>query len=429
MEVTKTIWQHPLPYDIEDNWALSGLSLYKSPYEAVNTENSNDSVHLFFPDKLRQKTYKFLTEFNGLSLYAVKANPHPAVLKTLWQAGVRSFDVASIREVQEILELFPTAQLYFMHPVKSRFAIRRAYELGVRKFAFDHADELTKIYEETQNADDLQLFLRIDVNRKGAAYALEGKFGADIEQSISLLNTARSKTETLGVCFHVGSQCMRPEAFAEAIHDVRQLVDLAGIDIDVLDIGGGFPVDYPDLKPQDLSIYFDKIHNAIDECDFNHIPMICEPGRALVAESGSIATRIELRKDNDLYINDGTYGSLFDVGVPEWQFPLALLKKDDQASHNETVNFHFFGPTCDSCDKMAGPYTLPSNAQEGDWIIFSHIGAYGYAMQSKFNGFYSETFVAIIEENDNLIPLNVHTPTIQSKFRNTLKSYGQKNGN
>ncbi len=400
MKATNRLLPVPQLNVFNNSWMLEGIKQYSCSSEAILNENSNDAVHLFFPDKLIEKAEIFLNIFSDRCLYAIKANPHPAVLKTLWHAGMRSFDVASIREIKEVIALFPTARLYFMHPVKSRQAIREAYSLGVRTFAVDHIDELNKIREETGFARDIDLLLRISVNRKGAAYSLDGKFGARREEAVELLQQARNYSSKLGVCFHVGSQCMRPQAFYEAIHDVAQIIGAAGIEIDLLDVGGGFPVDYPDLAAPQLDLYFDEINKAIKECGMEHLEILCEPGRALVAESCAVAARIELRKDRELYINDGVYGSLFDAGIMNWSYPVEKLEISGITSTEETDDFKLFGPSCDSCDVMEGPFKLPSDVSEGDWIIFYNLGAYGYAMQSQFNGFYSDTMAAITENRN-----------------------------
>ncbi len=253
------------------------LNCYSSIRGAIEAEASNDSVHLFFPDVLQDKAAEFLTGFRGRSMYAVKANPHAEVLKTLYTAGVRDFDVASIREVELVAGLLPGAKLYFMHPIKSRQAIQRAYMMGVRAFAFDHMDELNKILEETGYAEDLELFLRLGVSAKGAAYELSGKFGAPLDMAPMLLSRARQVAMKLGVSFHVGSQCMRPGAFSEAILQAAAVVGHAGIKLDVIDVGGGFPVAYPGMEPPALDSYFQTIHSALDMHGFADAETLCEP--------------------------------------------------------------------------------------------------------------------------------------------------------
>ncbi len=372
-----------------------GLRHYSVESKALLSEECNDAVHLLYPDILKRKADKFVQGFRGCSLYALKSNPHPVVMKILWEQGIRKFEVASLREVEFALKLYPDADLYFMHPIKSRQAIRRAYTLGVRNFAFDGLDELRKIETETDHADDLNLFLRIQVDQGKAAHPLSGKFGVAMQEAPLLLQRALGSSCKLGITFHVGSQCMDPLAYSVAIQDISDMLKQTEIDIDMIDIGGGFPVDYPGMSTRDLDEYFDAIHTAIDANELQDLLLFCEPGRALVAEAGAVAVRVELRKDKMLYLNDGTYGSLFDAGVSSWPYPLKVLAADGTLKTGETAPFKLYGPTCDSLDVMEGPFELDNTLCEGDWIIFKHLGAYGYAMQTRFNGFYSETMVSV----------------------------------
>lgn len=372
------------------------VTTYPSIEAAIRAENCNDSLHIIYPEEMKQAASLFLEGFDGTCMYAVKANPNPFVLQVLWQAGIKEFDVASLREIELVKSLFPRARMHFMHPIKSREAIRYAYSAGVRTFSFDHGDELRKISSETQGATDLTLMLRLDVATSAAAYALSGKFGASLEEAPFLLQQARQITNSIGICFHVGSQCMNPDDYASAISAIATMLNSSGIQIDMLDVGGGFPVDYPGMQPPPMHEYFSVINSAVSAHGFDGIKLYCEPGRALVAEAGSVATRVELRKGNDLYLNDGTYGALFDAGTSEWPFELELIPNDERSVSSESLPFRLFGPTCDSIDKMEGPFILPADTHEGDWVVFEHLGAYGYTLQSRFNGFYSETVVAIV---------------------------------
>lgn len=373
----------------------STLKTYASVEAAIFGEQSNDAVHILFPEKVRHMTRAFVSGFRGTSIYAVKANPHETVLRLMAESGMVAFDVASLREVELVARVAPTAKQYFMHPVKSRMAIRRAYQLGVRDFAYDSVDELKKILDETNQARDLNLYLRMDIDTRDAAYDLTGKFGAPQDQAPLLLKSARAIAQKIGLCFHVGSQCMNPLAYRDALQQTRRVLDVAGIELDIIDVGGGFPVSYPGMEPPALGLYFDAIHDALDECGFAATETLCEPGRALVAEAGATAVRVELRKGNVLYLNDGTYGSLFDAGVPNWPYDVRLVTEDGRIAASETLGYSAFGPTCDSYDKMAGPFYLPTDADEGDWVVFSNLGAYGQTMQTRFNGFQSEKLVAV----------------------------------
>jgi ornithine decarboxylase len=330
----------------------------------------------------------FQDNLKGDVFYAVKANPSPWVISTLWETGVRSFDVASVPEIELVRSVAPQARLAFMHPVKSRAAITQAYfDHGVRTFALDTHEELAKILDATGGAKDLNLIVRLAVATEGAAYALGGKFGVSLDQAPSLLLAARQAThELMGVSFHVGSQCMRPSAYQAAMAQASRCLVRAGVFADVVDVGGGFPSVYPGMQPAPLSEYVDAIHRGFAEMMVHETTELwAEPGRALVAESSSILCKVELRKGDALYLNEGSYGTLFDATHSRWPFPVKLAR-DGEASA-ELKPFRFYGPTCDSIDYMPGPFWLPADVGEGDYIEIGMLGAYGVAMSTRFNGF------------------------------------------
>jgi ornithine decarboxylase len=335
----------------------------------------------------------FQAEFKGDVFYAVKANPSPWVIETLAANGVTSFDVASIPEVQLVAAHAPGARMAFMHPVKSRAAIRAAYfDHGVRTFALDTHEELAKILEATDHADDLALMVRLAVSAEGAAYSLSGKFGADTHEAPGLLLAARRATQDrMGVSFHVGSQCMRPTAFQAAMAQASRAIVRAGVMVDVVDVGGGFPSVYPGMIPPDMSAYVDSIQRGFAEMMVHEdTELWCEPGRALVAEASSILTKVELKKADALYLNDGSYGSLFDAAHTKWPFPVKLYRNDGGDAvevEGPLKPFRFYGPTCDSLDHMPGPFWLPEDVREGDYVEIGMLGAYGVAMNTRFNGF------------------------------------------
>ena len=372
-----------------------GLPAFNSVEEAIAAYNGDDAIYALYPKRIEEAAHLFLDQFPGKTVYAVKANPHPAVLKILWSSGLRGFDVASIREIDLVQAVCPDAELYLMHPVKSRRTIRHAYEQGVRHFAFDCAAELGKILVETQDADDLHLHLRLALPKGGSAsMPLDGKYGAGFAEAVELLRAARPVAAKLGVCFHVGSQCMDPADYIKALSYVHGLLETADIKIDSLDCGGGFPVAYPGLTPPPMQDYFLRIQKGLDIFGFGGLEIIGEPGRALCGEGGSTLARVELRKGDDLYLNEGSYGSLFDAAQCAWKYPVILHR--DEATSADQTGFRFFGPTCDSLDTMAGPFNLPSDTREGDWIEICHLGAYGQALATDFNGFQSDTTVAIL---------------------------------
>ena len=395
---------------IRGPWLNGPIRSYSNETAALIAEDCNDAVHFFYPDKLRAAAACFTEGFAGKTVYAVKANPSEIFLLEAWRSGVRAFDVASIREVEALKRLLPEAELMFMHPVKSRQAIRRAFALGVRAFALDSLDELYKILEETDYAKDLTLLVRVGVAVNGAAYELKGKFGAPLTKAVDLVK-AVSRVGRLGLCFHVGSQCMNPHAFRDALQQLSAITLEAGIQPSIIDVGGGFPVSYPGMDIQPLETYFDVIHTALKDFGFGETEVWCEPGRALVAEAGATAARVELRKDKTLYLNDGTYGALFDAGSLTWPFAVRLLRPSGAPSVAGVQAFDAYGPTCDSIDYMAGPFHLPIDTREGDWVVFENLGSYGQTMQSRFNGFYSETCVSII--NDGALQ-EQNTPVLEA---------------
>lgn len=386
--------------------------LYRSVDDVAKRLKPEAPVQCIFPASVRSQADRFVSQFPGKVLYAVKCNPGVDFLRHMFAAGVRQFDVASMDEVRLIKGLFgKSAQLHFMHPVKSREAIRLAYKMGVRTFSLDTAGELLKILEETKSAKDLNLFIRLAVTGNGsAAYDLSGKFGAAPSTAADLLRHARKVAHKIGVCFHVGSQCMDPAAYKLAIARAIEVVAKAKVKLDVLDVGGGFPATYPNMTPPDLEKYFAAITEASAPMVEQGAELWCEPGRAMVAAGGAMLVRVTLRKGRRLYINDGTYGSLFDAGALNWRFPVRLVRpmsrlgKNSNAPNTRTpseklVGFTFYGPTCDNLDKMKGPFLLPEDTQEGDWIEIGMLGAYGSTMQTRFNGFHSSAIATVWPES------------------------------
>lgn len=327
-------------------------------------------------------------------MYAVKSNPSPELLKTLWDAGITHYDVASIAEVRLVRETLPEATLCFMHPVKSAEAIAEAYhDHGVRVFSLDTHEELAKIAAATGNARDLTLCVRMRVSSAHSKLSLASKFGASALEAPSLLLATRQVADSLGICFHVGSQAMSPQAYAEAMAMVRAAIVEAGVTVDVIDVGGGFPSVYPGMDPGPLQAYFRVIHSAFESLPVSYSAELwCEPGRALCAEYASVLVRVEKRKGDVLYINDGAYGSLFDAAHVAWRFPVRLVRETE--SRARALPFSFYGPTCDDMDYMAGPFDLPADIQAGDYVEIGMLGAYGAAMRTRFNGFgASETVI------------------------------------
>jgi ornithine decarboxylase len=368
---------------------LRELHTYHSPLDLVRERSPERPVALVRPGAVELAARWFSQSFKGDVFYAVKANPSPWAIRQLLRGGVSRFDVASVPEIELVRAETPDARLAFMHPVKSRQAIATAYfDYGVRTFALDNEAELAKILDVTGGARDLDLVVRLAVDAPGAAYALSGKFGVTVSDAPDLLLAARRATqESMGVSFHVGSQCMRPTAFQAAMAQASRALVRAGVFADIVDVGGGFPSVYPGMSPPDLDEYLAAIDRGFAEMMVHEATELwCEPGRALVAEGTSLLTRVELRKGDALYLNDGAYGSLFDAAHAKWPFPVKLIRPEG-ASDAPLRGFQFYGPTCDSADHMPGPFRLPEDVREGDFVEIGMLGAYGVAMTTRFNGF------------------------------------------
>ena len=379
------------------------MQKFKSVEELINQLKPDKPVYCIRKDSILSASKFFQKKFPGKILYAVKTNPHPAVIKTLIKSGIDQFDVASIDEIKAIRKFSQSTKCSFMHTVKSRESISEAYfKYGVKTFSLDTKDELIKIIKSTSNAKDLELFVRVSVSNEHAEIDLSKKFGALNSEATGLLRLVKQHAKKIGLSFHVGSQCMHPISYAKGITEIGNIIKKTKIIPDYINVGGGFPTIYPDLIPQSLENYFDEIKKGLKNLKLDNLPeIICEPGRALVAESGSTIVRVNLRKKQKLYINDGTYGTLFDAGTPNIVFPSKMIKDySNKIISKKLTAFDFFGPTCDSMDYMKGPFLLPNNIKENDYIELGQLGSYGLTFRTQFNGYYSNE---IYEVEDNPI--------------------------
>ena len=372
------------------------MKKFKSVEKLISQLKPNNPVYCIRRQSINVASRYFQKKFPGNVFYAVKTNPHPEVLKTIAQSGIETFDVASIKEIEEIRNINPKAKCAYMHTVKSRESIKEAYfKYGVKTFSLDSKDELIKIIESTNQAKDLELFVRVSVSNEHAEIDLSKKFGAITSEAAGLLRLGKQYAYKLGLSFHVGSQCMHPISYAKGISEIGNIIKRTKIVPDIINVGGGFPTIYPDLVPQSMQSYFDEINKGLKNLKLQKLPeIICEPGRSMVAESGSTIVRVNLRKKQKLYINDGTYGTLFDAGVPNIVYPSRLITNGRTISKKLT-SFDFYGPTCDSMDYMKGPFILPNNIKENDYIELGQLGAYGLTFRTQFNGFYSDEIYEI----------------------------------
>ena len=372
---------------------------FKDVNELVNSLKPDYPVYCIRPESIKTSVQFFRNNFPGKVLYAVKTNPNKKVLKHIVDNGIENFDAASINEIQLVRNLKPDAHIYFMHTVKSRNDISEAYfNLNIKDFALDTKDELIKILEATNHAKDLTLYVRISISNEHAEIDLSRKFGAQASEALGLVRLCKEHASKIGISFHVGSQCMHKISFTKAIKEVGNIIKKTKIIPDIINVGGGFPSIYPDLNPEPLESYLNEIKISIAKLNLPIVPeLICEPGRAIVAESGSTIVKVNLRKKQKLYINDGTYGTLFDAGVPNFILPSRMILTGRIHSKKLTA-FNFYGPTCDSMDYMKGPFLLPNNIKEGDYIELGQLGAYGLTFRTKFNGFYSDEIFELSDQ-------------------------------
>tara|TARA_B100000287_G_scaffold65465_1_gene56995 strand:+ start:528 stop:1706 length:1179 start_codon:yes stop_codon:yes gene_type:complete len=389
------------------------MEKFKSVDDLINQLKPTEPIYCIRKKSIQLSSNYFLKNFPGQVLYAVKTNPQKLVLKTIVDSGINNFDVASIKEIESIKNISPNSICSFMHTVKNRESIKEAYfKYGVKAFSLDTKDELIKIIESTNHAKDLELYVRVSVSNEHAEIDLSKKFGAISSEACGIFRLTKQYAKKIGLSFHVGSQCMHPISYAKGIAEIGNIIKRTKIIPDVINIGGGFPTIYPDLIPQSLDCYFKEIKKALADLKLHKLPqIICEPGRAIVAESGSTIVRVNLRKKQKLYINDGTYGTLFDAGVPNIVYPSRLIKNGRIISKKLT-SFDFYGPTCDSMDYMKGPFILPNNIKENDYIELGQLGAYGLTFRTDFNGLYSNN---IYEVEDDPI-MTMYNKEAKSQF-------------
>lgn len=366
----------------------------------IETLKPSYPVYCLRPELIDRAAKKFLEQFPGRVLYALKCNPHPEVVRALHRAGIRHFDTASLPEIAQVRESFPDAACYFMHPVKGRAVIGTAakvYEIDT--YVIDHPSELDKILAETGGAEGLTIYVRLTTPPvDGAFYHLAAKFGAGVDEAAAMLRDASSRGCRVGLAFHVGSQCLVPGAYSTALGIVGEVLDKAKVDIVGLDVGGGFPAEYLGTNMPPFEDFIAEIETGLKALKLRRDCVImCEPGRALVATAISVLTQVQLRKDDQLYINDGVYGSLSETVDAGLKLP-ARAHRLNGAFSGAPKDFILNGPTCDSLDVLPSTFSLPGDIDEGDWIEIDRVGAYSNALATRFNGFTPETLVVVHDQ-------------------------------
>ncbi len=382
--------------------ARTDIPRFASMEKAISALRPAEPVYCLHPEKFKVAAQRFLDGFPGDAMYAVKANPAPQVLDLVWAAGIRHFDTASLGEVEMIKTRFPEAICHFMSPVRIPGHARVSFErFGVTDYVVDCDFELDKLIAETGDPGKLRIFVRLVTQLGGALLELSSKFGTTPDEAAALLKRIGKLGAQPALTFHVGSQCLSPFSYAQAIEIVRRTLDKAGVKIAALDIGGGFPGPYTNNDVPPYLWYFDTIKEALATLDLPGMPIFCEPGRALIAEGLSLITQVVLRKADRLFINDGTYGSFDELTLPGFNadYPNRVFTVDAKGRALPLPGaprpFRVYGPTCDTLDVLPRPQMLPEGIGPGDFIVFDAIGAYSVAVRTGFNGFYPDQWVQI----------------------------------
>ena len=381
-----------------------GLSktIWASPEDYLRTHTPEHPVIFFAPAVLRQTVAGFLAGFPGLVTYAVKSNPDDAVIENLIASGIKGFDVASIAEMDLIRRLAPEGALHFNNPVRSLAEIRHAVKVGVASYAVDSHSELKKLTDYVP-AEGVEIAVRFKLPVKGAAYDFGAKFGAAEETAVALLAEVAQRGYIPALTFHPGTQCNAPDAWASYIEAALRIAARAQVKIARLNVGGGFPSHRLNSEAPRLPEIFARISEVAAAAFGADMPaLVCEPGRALVAESYSLATRVKaIRDDAHVFLNDGVYGALSElhlVGSIDRVAgfgPLALPRR------GHPIPRTVFGPTCDSTDRLPGEIGVPSDLQDEDHLIFYGVGAYSTATATQFNG-YGQISVMTVENHGGL---------------------------
>jgi ornithine decarboxylase len=322
--------------------------------------------------------------------YAMKCNPSPEILGTLRSRGA-GFEIASIGELRTLQALgVDPADVLYSNPIKPPAHIEAAAAAGLWRFSVDSPGELANI---SQLAPGVAVYLRLRVDDSASVFPLSRKFGADVEDAYHLLLLAeRLGLRPYGVTFHVGSQCESTEAWRTAIRTAGALMEMLlpdGIELEMLDLGGGFPARYGAAGPA-IEEIGEIIAKEIVDLPYRPGLIAAEPGRHLVAEAGVLATTIigrETRGDeNWLYLEVGAFHGMTEpLQIPGGlNYPMWTTRP---SSEGGLLPFTLSGPTCDSADTFAYGVMLPATLAVGDVVYFGSAGAYTLSYATSFNGF------------------------------------------
>ena len=364
--------------------------------DLLRTQCPKDPVYCIYPHIYRDTAKEFLSGFPGRVLYAVKANPHPTVLRLLTEVGVCHFDCASLPEIELVDKIDPDAAKYFMTPVRIRGAAGTAQEKhGVRHFVVDHLSGLAQLLQEIEPSRCV-IFARMAVHHESAMEDLSRRFGAPPEAMPALLQAISDSGAEPALAFNVGSSVTDPEAYRYAMSVTKSVLEQLPFRLRLIDVGGGYPKSYPGFIVPQLDEYFTAVAESVATLPLaDNAEVLGEPGRALAAPGMSAVVEVLLRKDDRLFINDGMFGIFWVLRIdgPD-RFPVRTYR-DGEPHNGETMEFQINGPTCDSTDTLPGLVQLPVDIRPGDYLEFGNIGAYSLGGRTDYNGFYSDRIVTI----------------------------------
>ncbi len=368
-------------------------ALWPTPIWHLTKFQPDAPVLYFAPDVLQATARRFQDGFGGLVSYAVKANDDAAVLDNLVSAGITAFDVASLPEMERVRAALPDAVLHYHNPVRSVAEIAAAVGHGIASWSVDCPRELDKLADVPRTRTEIAVRLRMPVS--GAAYDFGEKFGADPDHAVALLQKARAMGFATSLTFHPGTQCADPQAWAVYIIEAADVARRAAVTLNRMNVGGGFAAHRSGAAP-DLGAIFDRITAETKRAfGMDHPGLVCEPGRAMVAEAFTLAVRVKAVRANAVFLNDGVYGALTelrDIGLPD---RVQVMRMDGTEVNGTTRPRVVFGPTCDSIDRLPQKMPLPETIAEGDYVLIRAMGAYSTSISTGFNGYGDQEIVTV----------------------------------
>lgn len=368
-------------------------TIWSDPVDYLRAVGPNDPVLFLAPAALQAQAQRFIEGFPGLVTYAVKANPEEAVIDNLAAAGITAFDVASPDEIAQIRRQVPHAALHYNNPVRARHEIVFAVGRDVASYSVDSLSEFDKLAAlvptHRANGARVEITARFKLPVAGAKYDFGAKFGATEELATELLRRIAAAGYTPSLTFHPGTQCTDPAAWEAYIRAAGRIAAGAGVAIARLNVGGGFPSHRVQGQAPQLGAIFRLIARTTAEVFGEAAPeLVCEPGRGLVGDAFAALARVKaLRDGGHVFLNDGVYGAFAEIPLMGLIDRITAWSPEGVQRTGKPVGRIVFGPTCDSVDRLPGEVQLPSDLDEGDYLLVQGMGAYSVVTNTRFNGF------------------------------------------